>query len=140
MTEKRLFEAPGVTFLVDFSKIDSRRDCFAPSESHFESLSCSFRCQNSSKSALKRQLALPARKQVPSQINEAASTRQPLQLNLFIQLPLRIRAVTLRIKDIQIAIDPNRFVFGIPASVITVPPTCRILLPGCFVLIGPGTV
>ena len=38
VTEKRLFRAPGVTFLVDFSKIDSRRDCFAPSESHFKSL------------------------------------------------------------------------------------------------------
>ena len=38
VTEKRLFRAPGVTFLVDFSKIDSRRDYFAPSESHFESL------------------------------------------------------------------------------------------------------
>ena len=103
MTEKRLFEAPGVTFLVDFSKIDSRRDCFAPSESHFESLenrperaaeAVSNLCRFGPKTALKRQLALPARKQVPPQINEAASTRQPLQLNLFIQLPLRIRAVT----------------------------------------------
>ncbi len=38
VTENRLFRHLILLFLVDFSKIDSRRDCFAPSESHFESL------------------------------------------------------------------------------------------------------